>query len=243
MKAKKWNFSKKSFEGTVDLPDRLFMANVNDQLVYEAIKSQLANARQGNSSSKNRSDIIGSTKKPWTQKKTGRARAGSVKSPLWRGGGITFGPQPRSYRVDMPKKMRQRALFSVLSLLAKKDRVLVIENLSMDQYSTKNFTQSITGAFEDSKKIRAVLLHTSKTDDSQKNSFIRRSARNIPFLTFANVEAPELKDMFYSTHLLLSSEGLEAMAKIYSEKNASKGEGEKKEKEKTKESEISPVAT
>ena len=121
----------------IEISDSVFAVPFNQAVVHQAVVRQQANARQGTASTKTRSEIKGSTGKMFRQKHTGRARAGSRKSPLRRGGGITFGPKPRSYRQDMPKRMRQLALRCVLSAKAGEEKLMVLEELKLKQPKTK----------------------------------------------------------------------------------------------------------
>jgi large subunit ribosomal protein L4 len=121
----------------IEISDRVFAVPFNEAVVHQAVVRQQANARQGTSSTKTRGEVAGSTRKLFRQKHTGMARAGSKKSPLRRGGGITFGPKPRSYQQDMPKKMRQLALRCALSAKTRDEELRVLEELKLDQPKTK----------------------------------------------------------------------------------------------------------
>jgi large subunit ribosomal protein L4 len=131
-----------SFSGTVEpdtvtLDERVFGAEVNEDLLHRAVRMQLANRRQGTHSTKTRGEVRGGGRKPWRQKGTGRARAGSRRSPLWVGGGTTFGPKPRSYRMKLPKRMRKGALASALSDRAKNGKVVLIDRIEFQEPKTK----------------------------------------------------------------------------------------------------------
>jgi len=106
----------------VELNDAVFGADINEATIYEVVKMQRASRRSGTSATKGRNEVSGGGKKPWRQKGTGRARAGTSRSPIWRGGGIVFGPQPRDYAYSVPKKVRKNALISALSMKVKKKR-------------------------------------------------------------------------------------------------------------------------
>jgi large subunit ribosomal protein L4 len=123
--------------GTVELPAGLFDAQVHEHLLYQSAKTFLANQRQGTSKVKNRHEVTGGGKKPWRQKGTGRARSGSNTSPLWPGGGRAFGPEPRDYRTEMPRRQRRQALVAALSLKASEDAVRVVEGLSFAAPKTR----------------------------------------------------------------------------------------------------------
>ena len=119
------------------LDERLFGAVVNEDLLYRAVRMQLANRRQGTHSTKTRGEVSGGGRKPWRQKGTGRARAGSRRSPLWVGGGTTFGPKPRSYETKLTRKMKQGALFSALSDRAREGRLTLVDRIGFEEPKTK----------------------------------------------------------------------------------------------------------
>jgi large subunit ribosomal protein L4 len=137
LEAKRYAFEESGNPQTVSLDDRLFGATVNGDLLYRTVRMQLANRRQGTHATKTRGDVSGGGKKPWRQKGTGRARAGSRRSPLWVGGGTTFGPKPRSYETKLTKKMRQGALRSALSDRAADGKVTLIDRMAFDEPKTK----------------------------------------------------------------------------------------------------------
>jgi len=155
----------------IDISDEVFGVPFNQAVVHQAIVRQRANARQGTASTKTRSEVSGSTRKLFRQKGTGLARGGSRRSPLRRGGGITFGPKPRSYRQAMPKKMRQLALRCVLSAKAGDGELLVLEQLKLDQPKTKEMAQILAALGVDS----SALVATSEVEDN-----VVKSARKLP---------------------------------------------------------------
>lgn len=126
--------------GEVTLSDKVFGAKVNQHLIWEAVNSYLANRRRGTHSTKTRGEVSGGGAKPWKQKGTGRARAGSNRSPLWNKGGVTFGPKPRDYSWDMPKKMRRQAICSALSAKLKDSELVVVDELIFNEIKTKQMT-------------------------------------------------------------------------------------------------------
>ena len=125
--------------GSVELPDTLFGQQVHEHLIYQSVKTFLANQRQGNAKVKDRKEVTGGGKKPWKQKGTGRARSGSNTSPLWPGGGRAFGPTPRDYSIGLPKKQRRAALVAALSLAASEGRVRVVDDPGLSEPKTKEF--------------------------------------------------------------------------------------------------------
>lgn len=137
VEAKLYTFDGAAEPQVVELEERIFGAEVNPDLLYRAVRMQLLNRRQGTSSTKTRGEVRGGGRKPWRQKGTGRARAGSRRSPLWVGGGVTFGPKPRSYHVKLTKKMRQGALTSALSDRAHEGKVILLDRMGFEEPKTK----------------------------------------------------------------------------------------------------------
>ena len=155
----------------IEISDHVFAVPFNSAVVHQALVRQQANARQGTASTKTRGEVSGSTRKLYRQKGTGRARAGSIKSPLRRGGGITFGPHPRSYKQDMHKKMRLLALRSVLSAKAGDGELKVLEELRLDEPKTKDMLRILTALGVDA----SVLIATAEPEEN-----VVKSARNLP---------------------------------------------------------------
>lgn len=129
---------------TVELPSRIFEANINVDLMHQAYMRQLANARLGSHDAKSRGEVSGGGKKPWKQKGTGRARQGSTRAPHWVGGGRAHPPTPRSYAQQMPQKMRQAALRSALSVKAKENNIVVLDELVVAEAKTKVMAQAVS---------------------------------------------------------------------------------------------------
>ncbi|HHT37577.1 MAG TPA: 50S ribosomal protein L4 [Firmicutes bacterium] len=123
--------------GDIELNEAIFGAKINDALMHQVVLNQLANRRQGTAATKTRSFVRGGGRKPWRQKGTGRARVGSIRSPLWVGGGVTFGPAPRDFSYRIPKKARRQALKSALSAKVRDGEVIVLDQLTLDQPKTK----------------------------------------------------------------------------------------------------------
>lgn len=161
--------------GEIELNDVVFGAEFNKAVVHQAVVMQLSNQRQGTSATKTRGMVRGGGRKPWKQKGTGRARCGSNRSPIWVGGGVTFGPQPRSYTKKMPRKARRLALCCALSAKVAAGELVVVESLAFDTPKTKNVANMLT-AFDAADK-KALLI----TDGSNEN--VELSARNMPKVT------------------------------------------------------------
>jgi len=127
----------------MELSEAVFGAEVNEAVIYEVVKMQMASRRRGTASTKRRHDVSGGGKKPWRQKGTGRARAGSSRSPVWRGGGIVFGPHPRAYAYRIPKKVKRLGIVSALSMKVKEERVLILRDFPMEEIKTKRFKEVV----------------------------------------------------------------------------------------------------
>ena len=127
----------------IELNDAVFGSDVNEDVIYDVVRMQQAARRKGTSATKGRSDVSGGGKKPWRQKGTGRARAGTSRSPLWRGGGIVFGPQPRSYAYKVPRKVRRKALISALSMKCRENMMFVLRDFPMEEIKTKKFKEVV----------------------------------------------------------------------------------------------------
>lgn len=164
--------------GEIDLNDKVFGAEVNQALLHQAVVMYEANQRQGTASTKTRSFVRGGGRKPWRQKGTGRARHGSIRSPLWRGGGVTFGPQPKEWRQAMPKKARQAALRSALSAKAAAGDIVVLDELRVSEPKTKLMAR-VLDTFEAGK----ALVVTREADAN-----LVLSARNIPGVLLSRAE-------------------------------------------------------
>lgn len=155
---------------SIELPDGVFSYPAKDHLIYEAIINYQANQRRGTAATKTRSLVRGGGKKPWRQKGTGRARAGSSRSPLWKKGATTFGPKPKDYSYEIPKKARRNALKSALSLKLKAKRILVLQDLALAEAKTKAAAEWLKGLKVDS----AVVVEGAEN----KNLYL--ALRNIP---------------------------------------------------------------
>lgn len=187
----------------VSLSDKIYGIEPNDHAIYLDVKSHLANKRQGTSKSKERAEITGSTRKIKKQKGTGTARAGSIKSPLFRGGGTVFGPKPRDYSFKLNKKLKVLARCSALSYKIKEGSLQVIENLTMESPKTKDFTQILTNLKSNDKKTLLVV------SESNKNVYLSsRNLRGAKVVTATDISTYDLMN----SNSVLISEG--ALAKI-----------------------------
>jgi len=196
--------------GQTELDDSIFGLRVNKAVVHQAMVMQLANQRQGTASSKSRGEVKGSRRKLYAQKHTGRARRGDVKSPLLRGGGVAFGPKPRTYRQSMPKKMRRLALKSVLSSKVSEGTLKVVEGLSFERPKTKELSNVLTALNIDSRALIVV-------EESGVN--VMRSAHNlgnIKVLPCSQINVLEL--LSYKT-LIVTVPALRNIEKLWSTSN------------------------
>ena len=176
----------------IALSDAVFGIEVNEAVIYEVIKMQLASRRSGTASTKGRNDVTGGGKKPWRQKGTGRARAGTIRSPLWRGGGTVFGPTPRSYAFKVPKKVKRLALKSALSMKFRQDRMLILNAFPMDEIKTKRF-QEVLDRFG----LQKVLFVMDKT-----YPVLEKSSRNIKNVKMIRSEGLNVYDLLYHDHVV-----------------------------------------
>lgn len=174
--------------GKVSLKEDIFNSEIKEHLLHKSVIAHLANLRRGTHSTKIKSEVRGGGAKPWRQKGTGRARAGSIRSPLWRGGGITFGPKPRDYDHDVPKKMRRSALISALSLKVKNGDIFVVDKIDIDKPKTKD----VVSILKNFKIDRSVLFLID-----EKNMNLELSARNIPDARVQRVDSINVYDLLY----------------------------------------------
>jgi large subunit ribosomal protein L4 len=190
----------------VNLNDEIFGIEPNDHAIYLDAKQYMANARQGTHKAKARSEVAGSTRKIKKQKGTGTARAGDIKSPVFRGGGRLFGPTPRSYRFKLNKKVKALARRSALTYKAAEQNITILEDISFDTPKTKNFAELLSNfKFENDK----VLLVTQKAD---KNIYL--SARNIPNANVINADSLNTYQILNAKKLMIEESALSDLEKI-----------------------------
>ncbi len=160
--------------GTLELADNAFAIDFNEGLVHQVVTSYLATGRQGSKAQKNRSDVSGGGAKPWRQKGTGRARAGTSRSPIWRSGGVTFAARPRDFTQKINKKMYRKAMASILSELVRQERLVLVNDLTIEEAKTKHVVAKLK---ELNVNNESVLLVTAAQDDK-----LYLAARNMPFV-------------------------------------------------------------
>ncbi len=180
---------------SIELDDIVFNADIRDTLVQRVVVWQLAKRRSGTASTKTRGEISGGGKKPWRQKGTGRARAGTNRSPIWTGGGTIFGPKPRSYAFSLPKKMRKAALRSVLTAKLKDDQLTVIDKIELDAPKTKIFAEVVKTIGWEAEK---VLFVTPEKDET-----LLRSSRNLYRVMVLPIEGLNVYDLLRFDRLVV----------------------------------------
>jgi large subunit ribosomal protein L4 len=179
---------------TMELEETVFGLPVNEDVIWYAINNELANKRQGNASTKDRGEVHGSNAKPYKQKGTGRARRGDKKSPIMVGGGVVFGPRPRDYSYSMPKKAKQLAIKTILSLKAQSATLKIIEDFSIESGKTKDLAGLLSNF---NPGTRTVLI--LKDDDPK----LKQAAHNIPWLSYLSYNRLRAHDLFYGRQVLM----------------------------------------
>jgi large subunit ribosomal protein L4 len=169
---------------------------MNSSLLYDAVRRHLASQRKGSASTKNRALVRGGGAKPWRQKGTGRARAGSRRSPLWRGGGTIFGPMPRDYVLALPKKVRRAALRVALSSKRQEGKLILLDKFPLDGFKTRKVLEVL----------RRFQVEDALIVTDEKNLFLERSARNIPDIEVIHYEDLNVYDILTHEHLILLSQ-------------------------------------
>ena len=183
------------------LNDAIFGAKTRAHLLHQAVVMQLANRRAGTAATKTKGFVRGGGKKPWKQKGTGRARAGSIRSPIWVGGGTVFGPTPRDYSYRMPRTARREALLSALSVKNRDGKLIVVDKFSLEAAKTKYMAQALGEL-----KVTSALIVIAGADAT-----IERSARNLPKVKVLRVEGLNVYDLLRYDHLVLTEGALKLM--------------------------------
>ncbi|WP_088014605.1 50S ribosomal protein L4 [Gottfriedia acidiceleris] len=191
--------------GEIELADAVFGIAPNEHVLFDAVMMQRASLRQGTHKVKTRSEVRGGGRKPWRQKGTGRARQGSIRSPQWRGGGIVFGPAPRSYSYKLPKKVRRLAIKSALSTKVLEQNMLVLEDLALNAPKTKDMVTVLTG-LSVAKKVLIV------TADLNEN--VALSARNIPGITVLAANEVNVIDVLHHDTLIMTKAAVEKVEEV-----------------------------
>lgn len=192
--------------GEVELADSIFGIEPNQHVLHSAVVLQQASVRQGTHKVKGRSEVRGGGRKPWKQKGTGRARQGSIRSPQWKGGGVVFGPTPRSYGFKLPKKVRRLAIKSALSSKVIANEIIVLDQLSLNQPKTKEFAAILNNLKVD----RKALIVSVGYDDN-----VALSARNIPGVKFISAEGINVRDVLVYDKLIITKDAVSKVEEVF----------------------------
>lgn len=192
--------------GEIELKDEIFGVKVNKDVLYQVVKMQLANKRQGTQSTLTRAEVRGGGAKPWRQKGTGRARHGSIRSPLWIKGGVVFAPKPRDYSYTLPKKVKRLALKSALSSKVNDEKIIVLDSLNLSEAKTKEMVKVLNNLKVD-KKVLLVL--------PGKNETIERAARNIQGLKLCYVNTLNVLDILNHDKFMVTQEAVQLIEEVY----------------------------
>lgn len=191
--------------GKMELNDSIFAAPVNEHLVHRAVVLQLANKRQGTQKAKTRSEVRGGGRKPWRQKGTGHARQGSIRAPQWKGGGVVFAPVPRDYSFKMNKKEKRAALKSALTSRVQENKLIIIDELKLDEYKTKNFKAVI-----DNLKLTKAYVVLNENDEK-----VVISARNLPNVRTALTNTINVYDIMNGGTVVLTKDAVKTIEEVY----------------------------
>lgn len=189
--------------GTVELSEKIFNRKINKTLLWEAVNALRDNDRQGHASTKTRAEVRGGGKKPWRQKGIGWARHGSIRSPIWKGGGVSHGPKPRDYSSSIPKKKKLGALLVSLSVKAQENRILVIDDIALDAPKTKNFARLL-------KEMKVEKNRTLVAVD-EVNRNILLASRNVPHVELKRANDINCYDVLRAEYLLITKKGLDKL--------------------------------
>ena len=192
--------------GEIELKDNIFGIEVNEHVLYEVVKNQLANKRQGTQSAKTRAEVRGGGRKPWRQKGTGRARQGSIRAPHWVGGGVAFAPKPRDYSYKVPKKVRKLAMKSALSSKVLNNEIIVLEELNLEEPKTKEMAKILTN-INAGKKALIVM--------AEKNINIVKSANNIPNVKTINVNTLNVYDILNFDSFIITKDAVRKVEEVF----------------------------
>jgi large subunit ribosomal protein L4 len=179
----------------IELDDQIFKVKPNPALFYNIVRMNLASQRKGSAATKNRALVRGGGAKPWRQKGTGRARAGSRRSPLWRGGGTIFGPMPRDYAFSLPKKERRAALRAALSLKLQEEKLILLDEFPLNGFKTKQVLEVL----------KRFTVENALIVTPEKNIFLERSTRNISGVEVLHADELNVYDILNHEHLILLS--------------------------------------
>lgn len=192
--------------GEIELNDSIFDIEVNEHVLYEAVKCQLANRRQGTQSAKTRAEVRGGGRKPWRQKGTGRARQGSIRAVQWVGGGVAFAPKPRDYSYSLPKKVRRLALKSALTSKVRLNEIIVLDALSLDAPKTKD----MVNVFKNVNAAKKTLVVTADNDVN-----VVKSIRNIEGANVCHVSTLNVYDILNCDSFIITTDAVKKVEEVY----------------------------
>ena len=192
--------------GDIELKDTVFGVEVNEHVLYEVVKNQLANKRQGTQSAKTRAEVRGGGRKPWKQKGTGRARQGSIRAPHWVGGGVSFAPKPRDYSYKVHKKVKRQAMKSALSSKVLNDEIIVLDELNLSEPNTKEMMKVLNN-IKANKKALIVM--------DVRNINVIKSARNIPNVQTADVNTLNVYDILNFDSFIITKDAVRKVEEVY----------------------------
>jgi large subunit ribosomal protein L4 len=200
----------------IDLADEVFNRSVSTGSIYHAIRNELANLRVGTASTKTRSEVRGSGTKPWRQKGTGRARAGTRQSPVWVGGGVAFGPRPRDYSYKIPRKLKRLAFKSIFSQKTQEERLMVVEDFTVESGKTRELVKILKGLTPESRT--AIVI-------SGEDTMLKRAGRNVPGLSILSYNRLRAHDLFYAGRVIVFEGAAEGLARMYGEPSSKRRAG------------------
>lgn len=192
--------------GSLELNETLFNTEISEHSVYEVVKNQLANKRQGTQSAKTRSEVRGGGRKPFRQKGTGRARQGSIRAPHYTGGGVVFAPKPRDYSYKVPKKLRRKALYSVLTSKVVDGELIVLDDLKLENNKTKE-AASVLNAVNAGKKAYVVI--------AENDNDVYRSFRNIEGVDVASASLINVYDLVRHNKLVITKDAIAKLEEVF----------------------------
>jgi large subunit ribosomal protein L4 len=202
--------------GTIKLPKKIFGLEINNDLIYQAVNIQLANRRTPLAHTKSRADVRGGGRKPWRQKGTGRARHGSIRSPIWKGGGVTFGPRKEKvFAKKINKKAKRKALFMALSSKVKDKELIVLDKLELKEPKTELMAEILNKIFKKKPTPAVVEQATILITTSKKDEGIIRASRNLAYAKTISANSLNVIDLLSFKYLLLDKEGIKLIEKTY----------------------------
>lgn len=192
--------------GELELSENVFGVEINHDAIHAVVKSHLANRRQGTHSAKTRAEVRGGGRKPWRQKGTGRARHGSIRSPIWTGGGITFAPKPRDYSLKVPKKVRRLAMKSALTSKVQNNQMIVLDELKFNEPKTKEMVNVLSNIKADKKALIVM---------DEKDINVIKSARNIPNVETTLVNTLNVYDILKYDSFVITKEAVKKVEEVF----------------------------